>query len=239
MSKEHVIPKSAGNVGAVSVHSLRSIALGWSRGKLFQNGFTRSSTCERCNNFCGDRYVRNFAHGTLQAMEYRSRMNGDTRVLLPFTIVPLAVAKQIAVMTLAMAHAESIDLPHFLELRRFVTSPSRHGDIDFRFFTYFHFGGPTFESAFHAINTAGGPSPMVHCHVGREPLGYIVTANDAATLRWADRLRLCDLTGFAMRARNVISVEHLWLPCMRGEMPFRLRGKGDGLHQAGGVRTRE
>lgn len=230
LSREHVIPESAGNAGDTSVHSRNSIARGWSRGELFQNGLTRSTLCAGCNHACGRHYVRHFAHWMLRAAAYRTRLNGDTRVLLPFTVVPLAVAKQIAVMALAMAHAESIDLAHFLDLRRFVDSPFRQGDIDsFRFFTYFHFGAPTFDGAFYAVNTAGGPSPMIHCHVGREPLGYIVTDDDDATLRWAERLRLCDLTGFAKRERNVIGVEHLWLPCMRGELPFRPRIRGDGF----------
>lgn len=206
----------------MSVHSLNSIAKGWSRGEHFQNGLTRSTLCGRCNNLWGRHYVRPFAHWTLQAAVYHQRLRGDAQVFLPFSVVPLAVAKQLAVMALAMSHVESIDLPHFLDLRRFVVSPSRFGGIDsFRFYTYFHFGPPVFEGAFYAQDTAGGLSPMVHCHVGREPLGYIVTADDAASIRWAGGLKLCDLTAFARRERLVISVEHLWLPCLRGELPFR------------------
>jgi len=199
------------------VRSLYSIANGWSRGELFQNGLTRSALCEPCNNICGRHFVRSFAHWTLQGALYHQRLKGAARVLLPFSLVPLAVAKQLAVMTLAMAHAESIDLPHFLDLRRFVLSPARHGSIgSFRFYTYFHFGAAVFDGAFYALDTAGGPCPMVHCHVGREPLGYFVTADDAASIRWAERLRLCDITAFSRRQQHVISIEHLWLPCLRG-----------------------
>lgn len=226
LSREHVIPESAGNSGGVSVHSLNSIAKGWSRGELFQNGLTRSTLCEGCNNACGRHYVRPFAQWTLQAAVYHGRLKGDARVLLPFSVIPLAVAKQLAVMALAMWHAESIDLQHFLNLRRFVVSPARRGGIDsFRFYGYFHFGPAVFDGAFYALSTEGGPSPMIHCHVGREPLGYIVTADDAASTRWAERLRLCDLTAFAQREQHVISVEHLWLPCLRGELPFRAKGQ--------------
>lgn len=228
LSREHDIPESAGNSGETSVHSLNSIARGWSRGELFQNGLTRSTLCVECNHACGLHYVRQFAQWTLQAAAYRARLNRESRVLLPFSVLPLAVAKQIAVMTLAMSPAGSIDLPHFLDLRRFVLSPSRRSDFDsFRFYAYFHYGDPTFEGAFYALDTSGGPCPQIYCHVGREPLGYVVTGNDAASLRWAGRLRLCDLTGFARRAHNVIAVEHLLLPCMTGELPFRpLRNRG-------------
>ncbi len=222
LSREHPIPRSAGNTGEVWVHSLYSVARGWSRGEHFQNGLTRSTLCAECNGRCGKHYVRPFATWTLKAAEYRERLDGEARVLLPFTVVPLAVAKQIAAIALAMSHAGSIDLPHYLDLRRFVLSPFRTGGFDsFRFYTYFHFGAPTFEGAFYALNTKGGQSPMVHCHVGREPLGYIVTANNSASVRWAARRGLCDLTHFTRREAYLITVEHLWLPCMRGELPFR------------------
>jgi len=112
------------------VHSLYRIAKGWSRGEIFQSGLTRSTLCASCNNFCGKQYVRPFAEWTLQAARYHLRMGSDTRVLLPFTICPLAIAKHLAVMALAMADAESIDLPHFLDLRHFVGSPVRRGGID-------------------------------------------------------------------------------------------------------------
>ena len=227
LSREHPIPESAGNSGTTSVHSLNSIARGWSRGELFQNGLTRSTFCVGCNGACGRHYVRPFASWTLQAAEYRARLNGEARVLLPFTIVSLSVAKQIAAMTLAMSHEESIDLPHYIDLRRFVLSPYLMGGFDsFRFFAYFHFGTPTFEGVFYALDTAGARSPMIHCHVGREPIGYVVTANDTASVEWATQLGLCDLTKFAHREPNLITVEHLWLPCMIGELPYRAEKQG-------------
>jgi len=75
---------------------------------------------------------------------------------------------------------------------------------------------------FYALDTEGGPNPLVHCHIGREPLGYFVTADDAGSIRWANQLRLCDLGAFARYGRHVISAQHLWLPCLRGEFPLRL-----------------
>lgn len=186
---------------------------------------TQATLCARCNCLCGRHYVRPFAEWTRQAAEYRTRMNGDSEVLLPFTIVPLAVAKQIATITLAMSHAGSIDLGHYVALRRFVTAPARSAGLGaFRFYAYFHCGEPVFEGPFAAVSTRGGPSPFLFCDVGREPLGYMVTASDAASAQWAVRLRLCDLTNFSERPANVISVEHLRLPCIRGRLPFGAPG---------------
>lgn len=222
MTREHVPPKSALNDGIVSVHTLYSVARGWSRGQLFQNGMTRSALCNPCNWASGKHYVGEFAHWTLQAAEYRHRLCEESRVLLPFHLNALAVVKQLAVMTLAMSETESIDLPHFLELRRFVLSPKRISRTSaFRFHTYFHFGAPAFNGPFCATSMSSGPAPMVFCHFGREPLGYITTVNDGGSVEWAKRLRLCDITGFAFRDPGVRTVEHLWIPCLRGKLPFQ------------------
>lgn len=222
LSAEHVLPKAAGNTGRIAVHTLQSLANGHARGELFQNGLIRRSLCPRCNSACGRHYVPAFARWTLQAAMYHERMSGESLVLLPFTIHALAVAKQLAVMAIAMCDEASIQLPHYCHLREFVTHPSRDGPLGpFRLYAYFHFGPPVLEGGFYASSTTGGPSPLVHCHVGREPLGYLVTAEDEASTTWARRQGLCDLSGWAHREPRTLAVEHLLLPCRKGELPFR------------------
>jgi hypothetical protein len=186
LSQEHVIPEAAGNDQPVWVRNFRSVVKGWVRGEYLQAGLVRSSLCPRCNSQTGSKYVPAFARWTIQAAEYHGRVRAGNHVLLPFTVDSLAVSKQIAVMTLAMSGAESIRLPHFMALRRFVMSRWWHEPMrDFRFFAYLHFGPATFEGVFMAMKTTGGPCPVVYSHVGMEPLGYVVTASDGASRDWA------------------------------------------------------
>lgn len=182
LTREHGIPESAGNEGRLAVHSLDSMSRGLSRGEIFQNGLTRTALCERCNYVGGKHYVRPFALWTQQAVRYHRLMSAGETIFVPFAIVPLAIAKQLAVLTLSMSLPASINLPHFRELRRFAADPERQGVIEsFRFYTYLHYGDAAFDGPFGAIDTAGGPSPTLYCQVGREPLGYIVTADDPAS----------------------------------------------------------
>ncbi len=172
LTKEHIPPKAAGNSDYICVHNLYALSKGWSRGEIFQNGLTRSTLCRACNGKTAGYYVRAFASWTLQAGEYRAQIPEGKRIAIPFTVSALRVAKQLAVMTLAMSEPESLDLPHFWCLRKMVLCPQQRGCITaFRFFAYFHVGPPVFEGAFAAIDTHGGPSPVIFCHVGLEPLG--------------------------------------------------------------------
>jgi hypothetical protein len=222
MTTEHAPPRAAGNTEPLRVHTLNSIANGFQTGQRFQAGLTRNTLCEPCNNRCGHLYVRPFARWTIQAAEYHRRLDAGNQVLLPFVLDPLAISKEIAVMTLAMSSRDSIDLTHYVALRRFALAPRQSAEIrEFRFFVYLHSGPPVFEGYFAAIDTRGGPSPHVYCQVGLEPLGYIVTSDDPCSIQWARKLRLCDVTGFATRSPSMLRVEHLMLPMLRGALPFR------------------
>ncbi len=227
MTAEHVIPRAAGNDRRLWVHTLQSFAVGLPRGAQLQRGLTHSSLCGYCNNMAGTHYVPAFVRWTRQAVEYRSKLPAGSSVLLPFTLHALLVAKELAVMTLAMSEPLSIDLPHFLNLRRLVTQPRLNGRTPgFRFFVSFHCGPPVFEGVFGAIDTSGGPSPVVLCQVGLEPLGYVVTADDERSIAWANRLGLCDISYFFEQPYSVIRNDHLRLRFLHGEMPFRPMAQG-------------
>ena len=129
MTKEHVPAQAVGNSARVCVHSLYALSKGWSRGQIFQAGLTRSTLCDRCNNLAGTHYVPAFARWTLQACDYQGRVPEDSRIALPFTLSPLRIAKELAVMTLAMSEPPSLELPHFFHLRRLVTQLHRYGRV--------------------------------------------------------------------------------------------------------------
>jgi hypothetical protein len=90
-----------------------------------------------------------------------------------------------------------------------------------RFFTYFHVGPPSFEGAFGAINTSGGPSPTILCRIGIGPLGYDVTIDDESSIAWARHLNLCEISHFFECPPRMIRTEHLTIPHLQGEIPFR------------------
>lgn len=222
MSREHVLPKSAGNATNTRFHSLNSFAAGRRTGDVYRGGLTRKSFCRKCNSFIGHEYVPAFARWTEQASQYFSQIDGDNVLLIPFSFSPLPVAKQLAAMVLAMAFEGSIDMAHYQELRRFVLQPTRRNlPDDFQFWTYFHLGPPTMEGPFAAIDTSGGPSPVLYCHVGRQPLGYAVTGNDGASLAWARKLQLANISHFSRLEPNEVRACYMRLPCLHGEMPFR------------------
>jgi len=233
LTKEHVIPSSAGNRGRLRVNTLASVKSGWRHGELFGNGLIRSTLCARCNSLCGSYYVPSFALWTAKAAEYRAKLNNNIGpVLLPFAVNRLMIAKQLAVMTLAMAGADSIDLPHYQRLRKFVLAPKCRMILrDFTFYTYFHFGPPAFEGVFAAVSMTGGPSPSVYCHVGIEPLGYTVIGNDAVSVEWAQKLGMLNISYFSNCDRLHISVDHLQMPLLSGAIPLRA-SRGDSARDA-------
>jgi len=222
LTREHVPPRAVGNSIRVCVHTLYSLSKGWASGETFQAGLTRSTLCSRCNSRTGRDYVPEFARWALQACDYAGCVARDTHIALPFTFSVLRVAKELGVLTLVMSDTESLDLPHFFRLRRLVTQAHLYGHTPrFRFFTYFHVGPPVFEGPFDAIGTSGGPSPSIFCQVGLEPLGYIVTGDDNSSIAWAKQLSLCDISHFFWFPLNVLRTEHLVIPRLRGQIPFR------------------
>jgi hypothetical protein len=222
MTAEHVIPKAAGNSQRIWVHNLESLAAELSRGIQFQRGLTRSSLCGRCNSLTGASYVPAFLNWTRQAAEYRDKLKSDSAFLLPFTVHALLVAKELAVMALAMSEGRSIDLPHFLNLRRLVTCPRQHGRTPgFRFLAYFHTGPAAFNGDFFPVSFLKAPTPMVFCQVGLEPLGYLITSDDDRSFAWAERLGLCDISYFFEQPYGLVRNDHLRFRLLRGEFPFR------------------
>jgi hypothetical protein len=164
---------------------------------------------------------------TQQAREYYERIPANVTIALPFAVQALAVAKQLAIMTLAMSELPSVDKAHFAHLRHLVVHPNMSGRTPgFRFYTYLHCGPPAMEGVHAGVSLAGGPIPVVFSHVGREPLGYVATADDSGSMAWAARLGLCDVTYFFEQPRNLIRTDHLQLRLLRGEIPFRPLGRG-------------
>lgn len=219
LTKEHVIPKSAGNNQRYQYTTFKSMFKGWDSGEIFQGGLTRKTICSNCNNTAGKYYVPAFISWTKNGYEHHFKDITGSSILLPFTFQPLQVAKQLGVMVLAMAGMPAINLSHFENLRSLVCSIRKSGQTTgFVFWVYLHYGPPICEDSFFAIDTNGKHSPMVFCHVGLEPMGYVVTSDSDASREWAVSKGLCNISYFFEQQYNAIRSDHLRLSRLRGRL---------------------
>jgi hypothetical protein len=125
-------------------------------------------------------------------------------------------------MCLALADPLSLQLPHFVGLRWFLSKPELFGIVPrFRVFVYLHKGPPILESLFMAIRVLGkGPSPTIHAQIALEPLGYIITAEDMESSAWARDRNLCEITRFSLAPAKRHQAITLELPVRDGRLPW-------------------
>ncbi len=138
--------------------------------------------CAECNGKTARYYGDAFAQWVRQALgfaEKYERVDGrDNRVLLPFTIKPLEVLKQIVTMTLAVDKPGAIDAVY--PLRRFVLTPFETlmtDRISFRVYLNPRRSGWTepqnrMNGNFGVMNVATGESTFTIADIAFPPLGY-------------------------------------------------------------------
>lgn len=228
LTYEHVPPRRCFNRDSVAFHTFETMVKGFRTPAKYRGGYGRQSLCERCNGRTAAMYGEAFAAWTYKAMEYRNVLPARSRLLLTYTIQPLAVLKQICVMVLAMSRVESLHLPHFVDMRRFVLSPRLSGVTPhFRIYAYYAFGEARRATDFAGIlNTIGCRGPVIsYTELAFPPLGYCILNSGPAERGLAAELGLQDLTGFAnFDYREVRSVE-LRMPALEpvGHMPLAYR----------------
>src|SRR4051812_23341016 len=101
LSFEHIPPRRVFNQHPAVAHTLYGLQLGSKHHKdpvLLKGpgGLGRHAVCEGCNGRTASLYGDAFAEWTMQCLMYAERLRGTSTVLLPFTIKPLNVLKQIA-----------------------------------------------------------------------------------------------------------------------------------------------
>lgn len=130
LSYEHVPPRRAYNRLPVVAHTLNHPAAAANNVPVgvalkYRAGMGVTTLCETCNGFTGAYYGGAFVEWVRQALQYADRyeqVNGqENQILLPFTIEPLAVLKQVATMILTVAQISGNDA--MSHLRRFVLVP--------------------------------------------------------------------------------------------------------------------
>jgi hypothetical protein len=212
LSFEHVPPRRVFNNRPAVAHTIYGLHLGSKHDKppvLLKGpgGLGRNALCQSCNGQTAAWYGDAFAEWTMQCLSYAERLRDTSTVLLPFTIKPLNVLKQIVTMSLAVAACKVAD-PQVDPLRRFVLSPHAMYLPD----------GVTFRSYFNPIDRArsgnamltqnrlsgscavldvrSGSSVFVLAEVAFPPMGYVTYFSKSYERVSDDFATLCDIGRF-------------------------------------------
>ena len=171
-----------------------------------RRGLGRKSFCERCNGSTGAWYGEAFADWTTQCLRYASKLRGVSEVLLPFTIQPLNVIKQIVTMGLAVAGTKSSS-PLIDGLRRFVLnrqSMQMPTGVDVR--AYFNPNDPArkaqqltqnrLSESCAVLDIRSGTSVFVFAEIAFPPMGYVIYFVKPRDSVSSDFESLCDVRHF-------------------------------------------
>lgn len=188
---------------------------------MFQDGMWIRTLCEGCQNSSQRAYNSAFCVWTRQLDVIARHPSVWFCGGLPFVVNTLAVAKQFAVLAVAMADKRFIDSELYVELREFATTPGRQKALmHSRLWVYAHVGPPVQLGMLHAISTSGGPSSGVVCQVGLVPVGLFVTDATDSSRRWGMMKGLSDVTHWS---RSLPGERLEWLAVNAAEGGLRLK----------------
>lgn len=119
---EHIPPRRAFNNDTVVYRAISNAILVGHKTTIMRRGLGRHALCGDCNAKTGRWYGPAFADWTKQLYGYSGKL-GYTKINAPFTIKPLNVLKQAAVMMLALAEESQVEAPLHTALRKFVLDP--------------------------------------------------------------------------------------------------------------------
>ena len=216
LSREHLPPESCGNTGRRAVVSVECVFRGARSPQVFQNGIVRKSICKRCNSEAGARYVPSLKSWYEGTRENLNALRGplDDRIV-PLRTKPLALAKQIATMWLALTpptqRSEAIGFARsFVRIPQMVTTCP-----PWRMFVYMHLGAPCAEGTMGTLFDSGRRL-VTHAQVGLFPLGFLVMPVDELTHTFATESRLTDITHFCGLSPDAAFTHHLRLRPWKG-----------------------
>jgi hypothetical protein len=143
----------------------------------------------------------------MQCLQYARRLRDTSTVLLPFSIKPLNVVKQIGTMLVAVSGMRE-STPALDDLRRFVLSEQRRHLPDSAFIrSYFNPEDPARTSnrlltqnrlaeSCGVLDTRTGTSVLVLGEVAFPPMGYVAFFVEPGEPVSSDFAELCDLRRF-------------------------------------------
>jgi len=212
LSFEHVPPRRAFNSRPAVAHTIYGLRVGSTHAKsppLLKGaaGLGRHALCEQCNGRTGALYGDAFAEWTVQCLRYAERLRDTSTVLLPFTVRPLNVVKQIATMIIAVS-GSTVSSPSMDAVRHFVLSPqSMHLPPDVSFKVYFNPSDPArtakplltqnrLSESCAILDVRTGTSVFVLAEVSFPPMGYVAFVAKSNERVSDDFASLCDIRRF-------------------------------------------
>lgn len=231
---EHIPPRRCFNGQMVSVLDIHTLALRRRHNPnapptRYRAGLGAHALCEGCNGKTAKWYGDAFASWTTQAMQYLEKFPpGYTgRLAIPFTIEPLKVAKQIAVMMVAVSGPGGLVNA---EMRRFVLSREQQllppGCSIFCYFVPLQVVDGTNNAAVTAngfkMKLGQGIQVAAIAEVAIPPLGYCMVPHVGNWRHEVKRRKMCDITWFADYAWGVKRTLHIDIPVrgLPGPLPF-------------------
>jgi hypothetical protein len=213
LSFEHVPPKRAFNNYPAVAHTLFGLNLG-DRGKKpppllnGPGGLGRKSLCISCNGSTATWYGDAYADWTTQCLRYAPRVQDASELVLPFTIQPLNILKQIITMSVAVAN-HKVSWPQIDALRHFVLSRqamSLPQHVIVR--AYFNPIDPArknpqltqnrLSESCAVLDTRSGTSVFVFAEIAFPPMGYVVYFTNSNDIVSEDFESLCDIRRFSL-----------------------------------------
>jgi hypothetical protein len=198
LTYEHLPPRRAFNRSSRALRTIEGFLRGHQGKRTFRRGLGHHAFCGKCNELTAKWYGDAFADWTIQCLNYASRIDSSPSIYVPLDIKPLNVIKQIATIAVAMAAPASLDLPHVVELRRFVLDPTRkHLPAPFSALVYLNAQGrPVFSGSAVVLTVSTGRHSHVWSEVSVPPLGYCMMTDRDSTPSHSAVERLCDVSVF-------------------------------------------
>jgi hypothetical protein len=198
LSFEHVPPSKAYNDQRIFEASIQSLVasrwdgqqLPW-QGKWVQGGVGKETLCDKCNNDTGAWYGSAYVNWARQGMQLLHASGGSLRLAYPYTVFPLRIVKQVAVMFFSACgpgfHKRYPDLVRFV-----LNRDERNVPHDLRIYAYLV--DPARSSAFRQSGATGvvnfdRPGANMFAEIAFAPFGFIMSMRGTAP-----RLDLCDIT---------------------------------------------
>lgn len=209
---EHIPPKRCFNSRGVAASTMESLRKGFQGEENLQSGMGRASLCDGCNNKTGRWYGFALAQFYSVAMDY-FRCSSERSVLLPFTIQPLEVAKQVLTGLIAANTPSTTRAPPLSAMRALALHPRAIGAPNqIRLFTYFcDKQARVLSQSSHMALNGVGPF-LVIGEFARPPLGFVAVYDDPIALSIVNALGMADVTCFLNRPPRTIETFFLRLP---------------------------
>lgn len=195
---EHIPPQSSFNNTPVKDWVDDGVFRGHKSLTKMRKGMGRFSLCSICNNTIGSRYSKHFQDWSTQAYELVEQSTGYEYAKRIFRIKPFFVAKQLALMAVAMGHEDYADRDWFRNLQEIAKNEDENIlPTELTFWSYLVEDNHVRLSGITTYATTQWlSSPLAYCEIARKPLGYLVMWNTEVARIFAKAVGMVCLDNF-------------------------------------------